>query len=788
MAFEPGRPLHTITASWLNRVDAVVRAADGSRAGIAVGELESQWSHNAVVRVRNDSGGARRQWDVLGIDGPIITAAANLSEFQRVALKGRTPNHNHRGRFVVLLQPLPVGAIGDAIAVGLAPVRILEAEAEAPRVADIAVGVCDYLTPTATGVPVLFAEAPNEQGIRWGVVNLSPGVAAPPPDVNPCCGCPPTRCYDFGGQRPHAFTVDYGDMLCCDGKAGGVHRHYWSGFAWVSPMFWCEASGGTSSECGTAVYRWSEEANPCAGSTATYRWNPGSVFVPGLCLGGTWSLVSGCPDGCSSSPPPPRNPAIQTTCDTVFEDVPCTGDEPPAPGWELLSTTCTCGESVSPPDRDGAYDGEEVTVVCPGSPPDAPSVPCEGDVMAPELWSGDDLQDAKDLGLYATPGTVLWGFVTIHCVAPQYVVMINGCDPLEAANDARPVIDPADLTWSAAPPIQSLPVYIITACSGEPCPPPGRVPARWAIVPPTAYEPARIELRVNGVVRLRYVLPPNRMFCERCLNRFTIDQTGCDWPCENIPENVCARPGDGGVSVSNCLPLASSYALSVPAMTVSNPAWGTIAAGEMALAAGDYVLDLVNNAGTDPRFEENGCRSLSPTCCTWRAPYAGAGTHSHACVVWNTLGWVLQTCDPQQRTGRTARRYQNYNCSEGAEPVLRFGLNLYRSDYIEGFGLVGPSVIEWTGFFGNDWYPGGRAAPEDAGVCGGSECCFPPDAGCGPDGPFVFDPDEVTEGSYYLTWNLHETREDGTLVMRMLDAAYTGWVTAFPQEIELNPQ
>lgn len=784
VAFQAGDPLHKLSAKWLNRVDALVRSSDAARDGLTIPDLPNRWSENVIVRVRNDSGGPRRQWDVLGIDGPLITAAANLSEFQRVTLKGQTPNQSHRGRFVVLLEPLAANAIGDAVAVGFAPVRINHPEAEAPRVADIVIGECGHLVESTTGVPVMYAEPPDLDGMRWAVVNLSPGVAAPPAEINPCCGCPPTRCYDFNGLRPPTFTIDFGDLLCCDGLAGGVKRLYWSGFAWASPMFWCNPDGGTNTECGTAIYRWREEADPCAGTSAMYRWNPGYEFVPGLCLGGNWTLQTPCPDGCSSAPPPDRNPAIETTCETVFQDSPCSGSGPTEPGWELVSSSCSCGEPPTPPERDGAYDGEEVTVICPGTPPDPPTVPCEGDQMATVLWSGDDLQEAKDLGLYAVPGTITWFYSTVHCVAPQYMLMINGCDPLEVAQSARPTISPGDLTWSNAPPVTSLPAYVITACPDEPCPPPGKVPARWVLVPPSGYSAAVVELRVNNTVRLRYVLPPGRVFCERCLNRFTIEQDDCDWPCDNIPEDICARPGDGYVK-SDCLPLASSYAMSIPEMTVSNPQYGHIAAGEMGLAAGDYILDLMNNAGMDPRYEENGCRTITPRCCTWRAPYSGVGTAAEPCTTWSQVGWVLQTCDPQTRTGNTARRFQNYDCGDDSEPVLRFGLYLWQTGWP---GLTGPSVIQWTQFFGTD-YTNELYIGDDKVTCGGnSSCCWSPGDGCGPGGTSVFDPSTVSESSFYLQWNLHETLEDGTLVMKMLDAAYTGWVTAFPQTIELAPQ
>lgn len=611
---------------------------------------------------------------------------------------------------------------------------------------------------------------------EWRPIKVFPGPTNAP---NPCCGCPPTQCYpEYETTPPPIMVVDFGDMLCCDGHAGGVKQLRWNGSAFASAPFWCNPDGGTADQCGKAVYVWRDEANPCAGAAATYRWTPGAPLVPGVCPAGYWWQIVGCPDGCTSSPPPPPDP-LGISCETIFQDVPCTGGTPTDPGWELVSSNCSCGESSSPPDRDGAYDGEEVTVICPGAPPDPPTVDCTGDSMDVVLWSGDTLSEAGDL-LYI-PGTAIWSWNRMDGgMGFGYELAWNGCDPLESAHANIPAFNPLDdgvgLCPGSSKP-SGFDQYVITACSGEPCPPDGYVAARWVLVPPTGYNGAKLELRVGGVVKVRYVMPANRTFCQMCLNKMEIEQDDCSWPCANIPEFVCVRPSGG--KGATCLPLADSYTMTIPTMTVENPAIGGIDAGQMSDAAGTYALDLVDAAGWDPRHEDNGCRTNDVNCCTWRAPYSSLASSEEACALTGGLGWVLQTCDPQERNGMNAKNYQNYDCGLDAPLVLRFGINSYETVDVEESGLVGPAVIRWTWFKGTDWDTAGA-------VCCSPGYCLPPSP-CSEDIGNPFYPADIQQTGFWLSWNYKETLDDGTVVMRMDDAQYAGWVTAFPQEIELTP-
>ena len=73
--------------------------------------------HPEVVLVKNVSGADRQRFDILGIDGLLITPADNLPAFRnRPVFTGTTPTiADHHGRFVILLEPLAAGRIGSAL-------------------------------------------------------------------------------------------------------------------------------------------------------------------------------------------------------------------------------------------------------------------------------------------------------------------------------------------------------------------------------------------------------------------------------------------------------------------------------------------------------------------------------------------------------------------------------------------------------------------------------------------------------------------------------------------------
>ena len=134
---------------------------------------ERVFRQSGIVLVRNASGSARERFDVLGIDAPVVSPSANLTTFQtQVAVDGITPvDPDHRGRFVVLLDPLAAGAIGRAYISGACPAK-LYVEDDGHTYADIADGDPTALASGGSGsAQILWREGGT--GAQWGIVRLS---------------------------------------------------------------------------------------------------------------------------------------------------------------------------------------------------------------------------------------------------------------------------------------------------------------------------------------------------------------------------------------------------------------------------------------------------------------------------------------------------------------------------------------------------------------------------------------------------------------------------------------
>ena len=147
------------------------------------------FQQTGIVSVKNASGGDRERFEVLGIDRPIFTPADNLLSFQnQIAFVGVTPTEeDHLGGFVVLLEPLRDGMIGQACLSGVTPVRLNVLDEEHDW-ADIEDGETDSLkTDTAGSAFILWKEDASGGyggygygygygyygGLRWALVRLS---------------------------------------------------------------------------------------------------------------------------------------------------------------------------------------------------------------------------------------------------------------------------------------------------------------------------------------------------------------------------------------------------------------------------------------------------------------------------------------------------------------------------------------------------------------------------------------------------------------------------------------
>jgi len=123
------------------------------------------------VHVKNASGADRARFAVLGIDSPIFSPSEAADNFaNQVALVGVTPTADHAGKFVVLLEPIADGEIGQAVVSGVTPVKVNVTD-EAHTRADVQAGQAGYLASGDSGSAlILWKEAGT--GEKWALVNL----------------------------------------------------------------------------------------------------------------------------------------------------------------------------------------------------------------------------------------------------------------------------------------------------------------------------------------------------------------------------------------------------------------------------------------------------------------------------------------------------------------------------------------------------------------------------------------------------------------------------------------
>jgi hypothetical protein len=128
---------------------------------------------NGIVLVKNTNGADCERFHVLGINEPIILPSDNEDEFKnKVAFNVNTPNEdNHKGKFVILLEPIKNGAIGKAMCCGICTVKISVTK-EKHSYAEISNGETSYLKSAKTGAAqILWKESGT--GTKWAIVRLS---------------------------------------------------------------------------------------------------------------------------------------------------------------------------------------------------------------------------------------------------------------------------------------------------------------------------------------------------------------------------------------------------------------------------------------------------------------------------------------------------------------------------------------------------------------------------------------------------------------------------------------
>ena len=171
----PGQALALPAREWNTSVevnDLYRRGLLARPASVPSAEFDS--NH---LEVRNDTGGDLARWAIVGLGDPLFSPADNLAEFFRaVVVSGETPTlADHLGKWALLLEPIPAGKIGRAVAAGMWPTLLRVDSAHHDR-ADIADGETDLASNYYGSAEILWKE--DGTGPLRAVIRLS-GWAAP---------------------------------------------------------------------------------------------------------------------------------------------------------------------------------------------------------------------------------------------------------------------------------------------------------------------------------------------------------------------------------------------------------------------------------------------------------------------------------------------------------------------------------------------------------------------------------------------------------------------------------
>ena len=169
---QSGQPLAIPASAYNTFIDA---ALDFRQRTAHIGQgAQPTFQQASVVLVRNDSGGDRQRFEVLGVDGPVIDPSYNEEEFKnRMALACVSPAvDTHEGRFVVLAEPIGSGKIGRAFAAGVCVVKLnVVDETEEPHFAEIVSGTTANLDVNRRGSAGILWRV-GGTGVQWAVVRL----------------------------------------------------------------------------------------------------------------------------------------------------------------------------------------------------------------------------------------------------------------------------------------------------------------------------------------------------------------------------------------------------------------------------------------------------------------------------------------------------------------------------------------------------------------------------------------------------------------------------------------
>jgi hypothetical protein len=165
----PGDPLKIPAEAWNALVD--LSQDQKNQRHDQLSQTEGTSRQTTLAKVRNQTGVDLDRFSIVALGAPIITPAANLTEFKRqVSFQGLVPSTGTGPRFGVLLEPLKNNLIGTA-AIGGCVITRVSVGSVAYNAAETIVGQNGYLRSVPHGpASVLWIESTG--AIRWAVIRF----------------------------------------------------------------------------------------------------------------------------------------------------------------------------------------------------------------------------------------------------------------------------------------------------------------------------------------------------------------------------------------------------------------------------------------------------------------------------------------------------------------------------------------------------------------------------------------------------------------------------------------
>ena len=170
----PGDPLK-IPAATFNTLIDVARDHLASRQNSARRPGMPLPPPGVILTIKNDSGSDCGRFEVLGLDSPVFPPEDNTADFSRgPVMSCVTPaTPDHEGAFVVLLEPIADGKVGQAILQGAVYVKVDMGSLD-DEYAEVTDGQTGYLTSGDTGsARIIWHEDAEEAGQLWCVCLLT---------------------------------------------------------------------------------------------------------------------------------------------------------------------------------------------------------------------------------------------------------------------------------------------------------------------------------------------------------------------------------------------------------------------------------------------------------------------------------------------------------------------------------------------------------------------------------------------------------------------------------------